>query len=55
MIRTDAVLDTLRMLQEEKLDVRTATLGIDLQGCSSPDAATLEANVSERIGRVAEG
>ena len=55
MIRTDAVLDTLRMLQEEKLDVRTATLGIDLLGCSSPDAGTLEANVRERIGRVAEG
>lgn len=55
MIRTDAVLDTLRMLQEEKLDVRTATLGIDLNACSTPDPAALRARVRERILRTADG
>ena len=53
MIRTDAVLDTLRMLQEEKLDVRTVTLGIDLDDCSSPDRADLERRVHARVARVA--
>ena len=55
MIRTDAVLDTLRMIQEEKLDVRTATLGINLDDCSSPDLAELERRVHDKIARVAEG
>jgi len=36
MIRTDAIFDTIRMFQEEHLDVRTVTLGLDLQDCSSP-------------------
>lgn len=55
MIRTDAVLDTLRMLQEEKLDVRTATIGIDLNACSAPDIDVLKARVRERILDVAGG
>lgn len=55
MIRTDAVLDTLRMLQEEKLDVRTATLGINLDDCSSPDIGDLERRIHDRVTRVAAG
>ena len=55
MIRTDAVLDTLRMLQEEKLDVRTATLGIDLHACSDPDPKALAARVRTRILAAADG
>ncbi len=55
MIRTDAVLDTLRMLQEEKLDVRTATLGLDLHGCSTPDPTALCARIRERVLRTADG
>lgn len=55
MIRTDAVFDTLRMLQEEKLDVRTATLGIDLHDCASRDAATLCDRIHRKIATVAGG
>ena len=55
MIRTDAILDTLRMLQEEKLDVRTATLGIDLNACSDPDPKALAARVRERVLSAADG
>jgi len=55
MIRTDAVFDTLRMLQEEKLDVRTATLGIDLHDCASRDAGTLAERIRAKITRVAGG
>jgi uncharacterized protein (UPF0210 family) len=36
MIRTDAIFDTIRMFQEENLDVRTVTLGLNLEDCSSP-------------------
>jgi len=55
MIRSEAVLDTLRMLQEEKLDVRTVTLGINLDACSSPDIKELERRVHDRVTAVAAG
>jgi uncharacterized protein len=37
MLRTDDILSTVRMLREEQLDVRTVTLGINLQECASYD------------------
>ena len=55
MMRSDAVFDTLRMLQEEKLDVRTATLGIDVRDCASRDARTLTERLRRKIVRVADG
>lgn len=37
MIRTQEILSTVRMLQEENLDVRTVTMGISLTDCAGPD------------------
>ncbi|MFA5864044.1 MAG: PFL family protein [Phycisphaerae bacterium] len=37
MLRSDDILSTVRMLREEQLDVRTVTLGINLQECASYD------------------
>ena len=34
MLRTDDVLQTVKMLQEENLDVRTVTMGINLNDCA---------------------
>ena len=49
MIRTDAIFDTIRMFQEEHLDVRTVTLGLDLQDCSSPVGQHLREKVRAKI------
>lgn len=53
MLSSDEILETLRMLQEEKLDVRTATLGINLDDCSSPNLAHLTEKIHHRIVSVA--
>jgi len=53
MIRTDAVFDTLRMFQEENLDVRTVTLGLNLEDCSSPTLAHLMDKIHAKINRYA--
>lgn len=53
MIRTDAVCDTIRMFHPdvpgEHLDVRTVTLGLDLQDCSSPVGQHLRDKVHAKI------
>ncbi len=54
MINTSEILDTLRMIDREKLDVRTITMGISLFSCVSDDLDTLCARVYDRIARKAE-
>ncbi len=49
MIRTDEVLSTLRMLQEENLDVRAVTLGINLSDCASRDVEHVGRKVRQKI------
>jgi uncharacterized protein (UPF0210 family) len=49
MIRTDPIFDTIRMFQEEHLDVRAVTLGLDLQDCSSPVGQHLRDKVHAKI------
>jgi len=33
----EEILETIRMVQMEKLDIRTITLGISLRDCAHPD------------------
>jgi len=47
--RTEDVLATLSMIRQYKLDVRTVTMGIDLQPCASPDLTTLCDRIRERL------
>jgi uncharacterized protein (UPF0210 family) len=49
MLTRHEVLSTLRMVQEEHLDVRTVTLGINLLVCASRDPDALVAAVRARI------
>ena len=49
MIRNDAIFDTIRMFQEENLDVRTVTLGLNLEDCSSPVLAQLLEKIEAKI------
>ena len=53
MIRGEAVFDTIRMFQEENLDVRTVTLGLNLDDCSSPSLAHLCAKLRAKIAGAA--
>lgn len=47
------ILETLRMLETENLDIRTVTLGIDLHDCAHPDLAALKRNIANKIRRCA--
>ena len=49
MINTSEILQTVRMITEEKLDIRTITMGISLYGCVHLDRAILYRNVCDRI------
>ena len=54
MINTSEILETLRMIDQEKLDVRTITMGISLFGCVNDDINKLCNNIYEHITRQAE-
>ncbi len=49
MHRTEDVLATLGMVRQHKLDVRTVTMGVDLQPCASPDLDKLCGRIRARI------
>ncbi len=53
MLRTDEILATIRMFQEEHLDVRAVTMGIDLADCAGPRHEHVAARVREKILSVA--
>ncbi len=54
MIQTDQIFQTLHMIDEEKLDVRTITMGISLFNCVCDDSRRLAARVYSRIAKQAE-
>lgn len=54
MIQTNEILETLRMIDQEKLDVRTITMGISLFNCVCDDPRRLADRVYDRITRQAE-
>ena len=49
MYRTEDVFTTLGMIRQHKLDVRTVTMGGDLQPCASPDLDVLRRRVRDRL------
>jgi len=49
------IVETIRMVQMENLDIRTITLGISLRGCAHPDLQTMAAKVYETVCRRAGG
>ena len=54
MIQTNEIWETLRMIDQEKLDVRTITMGISLFDCVCDDENRLANRVYDRIARQAE-
>ena len=54
MITVDDILETNRMITENKLDVRTITMGISLRGCAHPNMKQFCDNVYDRVTTAAE-
>jgi len=51
MLRTDEILSTIQMLHAEHLDLRTVTLGVNLDDCAGPDAALLCRKLRGKLAR----
>lgn len=54
MFTINDILETNRMIEENKLDVRTITMGISLRDCGHPDVSVFCRNIYEKITRAAE-
>ncbi len=54
MINTQDVLETIQMIREENLDIRTITMGISLFDCVSDDVGRLCDNIYDKITHTAE-
>ncbi|VBB08715.1 uncharacterised acr (duf711) [Lucifera butyrica] len=54
MLTIRDISETNRMIEENKLDVRTITMGISLRNCAHPDVNQFCANIYEKITRAAE-
>ena len=51
MYNTHDILETIKMIDEENLDIRTVTMGISLLDCMDPDMDRLCEKVYEKITR----
>ena len=49
MLETKDILETINMIDNEDLDVRTITMGISLKSCAGPDVDTVCEKVYEKI------
>lgn len=54
MINMDHILETIKMVDEEKLDIRTITMGISLLDCSDSDVKRATQKIYDKICRKAE-
>ena len=54
MLNTQDILETINMIREENLDIRTITMGISLYDCISEDADRLCQRVYDKITSRAE-
>ncbi|MDA1192449.1 MAG: PFL family protein [Candidatus Poribacteria bacterium] len=53
MLRTEDILSTLRMFQDENLDVRTVTMGINLMDCAGPNIDLVCRKVQQKVRNLA--
>ena len=54
MLNTNDILQTIRMIREENLDIRTVTMGISLFDCISDDPKRLEEKIYDKITKSAK-
>ena len=53
-ISTSEILETIHMISEENLDIRTTTMGISLRDCADSDVDKASQKIYDKITRVAE-
>ena len=53
MLNTSDILETINMIRQENLDIRTITMGISLLDCVSEDADRLCQKIYDKITRTA--
>ena len=51
MINTNEILDTIHMIDQQHLDIRTITMGISLLDCCDPDAGAACRKIYDKICR----
>ena len=51
MLAAENILETINMIQEECLDIRTITMGISLYDCQSDDSKRLADRIYDKIMR----
>ena len=54
MLNQSEIMDTIRMIDQQHLDVRTITMGISLLSCADSDAKTACTKIYDKITRSAE-
>jgi len=54
MIDTSEVIETIRMIESENLDIRTITMGISLRDCPDPDGGAARKKIYDKITHLAE-
>lgn len=54
LFETSEIIETIRMVQQQGLDVRTVTLGVNVADCAADDVATLATRVHDKVCRAAE-
>lgn len=54
MINFQNIMETIRMIEEEKLDIRTITMGISLLDCCDSDGKKARAKIYDKITKYAE-
>ena len=54
MLETKDILETIQMIRQENLDIRTITMGISLYDCVSDDARRLCDKIYDKITHAAE-
>ena len=53
-MNTNNILETIKMIEEEKLDVRTITMGISLLDCIDSDGEKARTKIYDKITKSAE-
>lgn len=53
MLTIKEIMETIKMVQEENLDIRTITMGISLRDCAHPDAKQARSKIYDKITRLA--
>lgn len=54
MINTFEILETLKMIEKQKLDIRTITMGISLRDCSASSGVEARRRIYDKITKTAE-